>query len=93
MNTDHPPHGAKDETEAPRTHILQTEYGLGFLFTLRWHRDHDVEDDTGCPSYDVTATALLAEGQLPGSHDLHLVMQALYTAAARQFFPPQRLDL
>lgn len=74
MNTDRPPHGAKDESETPQTHILQTENGLGFLFTLRWHRNHDIEDDTGCPSYGATATALIAEGQLPGAHDLHLVM-------------------
>lgn len=91
MNTDRPPHGAKDEPAVPQTHILQTENGLGFLFALRWHRNHDIEDDTGYPSYG--ATALIAEGQLPGAHDLHLVIQALYAAAARQFFPPPQLDI
>ena len=56
-------------------------------------RDHGIEADSGVPSHDVLAASLVAERRTPGSHGLHLLMQALYATAARLFFQPEQLDI
>ena len=97
MNADRPPHGEADSGHHP-PQMLQTENGLAFLFTLFWEpleMDLDEEEDDDGPetSYDVMASGLLAERQVPSTHDLTQVMQAIYAVAARSFFEPGQLDI
>lgn len=97
INTDRPPHREADSGHH-LAEMLQTENGLGFLFTLFWEPlrldvGEEEEDDGPEPSYDVLAAGLLAEREVPGIHDLTQVMQSVYAAAARLFFQPGQLGL
>ena len=87
MNADRPPPGHPPQAEDPVANTYQTDNGLAFQHTLFWEpcKFEDPDDGEAFTSYDLSATALLGEPEIPGPNDLADVIIATYSAAAAFF--------